>query len=721
MSGVLALLLRLTISQPGSPQLAIHTLSILLIAIAPFILRASGSLYASGLFIVVIANSALTATAFVTGGLASPILALAPLMPVMAAFLLGRRAALILGGILGLALLAFTWLHIASTSADPELLLRRGLSLALALTLGSFLAVLYEELRLRAEEERQRSEHLYGRLFEQSKDAVVLSTPAGHLVDINPAGVELFGQPSRDHVLAQRLRDLHVPPDQRESTLDRLRLQGFVEGYEFSYRTPENALKILEGTTSAVLDDQGRIESYLSILRDVTERKKIEQRLVLMARFDPVTGLPNRFTLRNEIERSIARTARFGRRMAVMLLEVNGLKEQHLELEEEAYQALCQAVANRLKQDIRKVDTLARLDDSQFAVVKTDFDDPEHAARLARRLVDTFDEPFEVADHTFQFEASLGISIFPPGPKQPDSLLKEAETAFHRSRADSPRGFQFYDEDIGHEIEVRTALANDLHQALDRGELRLEYQPQVDLAEQRILSVEALVRWDHPEHGALAPAQFLPIAESIGKMSAIDEWVLSTACSQVETWQSLQLTPLPLAVNLSPVQLKNPHLVDEVVHVLRSTGLEAGCLELEVSEAFLNEAPHAVARNLQALRDTGVRLTLDDFGTGRASLEFLSQLPLDKLKIDASVVQRITTGERERDLAGAVISLGEHLGLQVLAEGVETEEQMDYLVHHGCFEAQGFFFCEPLPPEAMEELLVAGSVRVRTGLTPSLS
>ena len=404
--------------------------------------------------------------------------------------------------------------------------------------------------------------------------------------------------------------------------------------------------------------------------------------------------------------------ARHSRPLAVLMLDLDHFKGVNDSFGHTTGDELLVEVARRLSATVREVDLLARLGGDEFAVVQTDLTGPDSAAELATRLIASLAPPFELQEQKVYTGVSIGIAISPPAEPDPEELLKQADLALYRAKEDGRNGYRFFNEEMNTEIQLRMALGQELHRALERDELFLEYQPQVDLRSRRLVGVEALLRWRHPERGIVAPLEFVPIAESNGLIVPIGEWVLRSACRQVKRWQENGLATIPVAVNLSAAQLRSRGFVDTVTEILREAELDARFLELELTETALMEATPRIEESIAALSKLGVRISLDDFGKGYSSLEYLRRFPLDKLKIDRNFVRDIQTNRRDATILRSVVSLASQLGLDVIAEGVGPGNHLDLLLEEGCGEAQGFYFGKPLPPEDVARLLAEGDERV---------
>ena len=405
-------------------------------------------------------------------------------------------------------------------------------------------------------------------------------------------------------------------------------------------------------------------------------------------RRDPLTGLLSRHGFGHQMERAIARIRRFGRRLAVLWIDLPDLQEIERRDGQTPANDLRIRITARLSELVRRVDTLARLDHDSFGVLKTDFEGTEHVAILARRLLEALE------GEGLGTRARIGIAVYPPGEGDPAKLLRQAELARHRCSTEG-NAFAFYDEEISREVQFRLRLLEDLGQAIEEERLGLAFQPQVDLSDCRVVAAEALLRWEHPELGEIPPAQIIALASQNGLMPQIGRQVLNKACQEAARWRHRDFPAVPVAVNLSHSELRNEGLVDAIEDILARHSLEPSALELELSEEALGLGRDTADQTLEALHRLGVRLALDDFGIGPSSLEELVRQPFDKIKIDQSFVQRLPEDPRALAVMRAALGLAQTLGLQAVAEGVETAAQLRALLDEGCCEAQGYYLGRP--------------------------
>jgi diguanylate cyclase (GGDEF)-like protein/PAS domain S-box-containing protein len=448
-----------------------------------------------------------------------------------------------------------------------------------------------------------------------------------------------------------------------------------------------------------IFDEAGRFRGYRGVGRDISDRKFVEAELARLAHHDSLTLLANRHTMQRQLEQALSLAARQQRQGALLLFDLDSFKEINDAHGHLVGDQLLRMVASRLRPAIRDSDTFARFGGDEFAVVAPDVAGPAGAADLAQRLIKLMAAPFRVGDGEVQIGASIGVALFPEGSNDPNQLITRADRALYWAKHESRGQVRFYDLKLDAEMQRRKQLRSDVRRALERDEFELHYQPQLDLATNRCIGVEALVRWRHPERGLLAAAEFIPAADASGVSLALDAWVLREACRQARAWYDCG-RPLRVAINLSQAQLSHADILATVEATLAMTGASSDCLELEITERFVMEGfSETTDRNLRALAAREIELVLDDFGQGHSSLASLRSLPVSKIKIDRAFVAGIGTVEQDEALVRLIVTLGRKLDKRVLAEGVETERQLAFLREVGCDEAQGYYIGRPAPAE----------------------
>ena len=440
---------------------------------------------------------------------------------------------------------------------------------------------------------------------------------------------------------------------------------------------------------------------WVATFEDITEWEKAQQQIFHMARHDALTNLPNRTLFRERLERAL-RQARRGDQLSVLCLDLDHFKNINDSLGHPVGDALLKEVARRLGECLSEDDTVARLGGDEFAIVQFCRGcDPTISSALASRLVESVSAPYDIAGHQLVIGVSIGVSLAPDDGKNPDELLKKADLALYRAKADGRGTYRFFETGMDARAQARRLLELDLRAAVRREEFEVHYQPIVDIAGDRTVAFEALVRWNHPERGRIVPSDFIPLAEETGLIVPLGEWVLRRACAEAAGWSD----PVVIAVNLSPVQFKSSNLTATVLAALKASGLPASRLELEITESVLLQNSETTLAILHELRAQGVRISLDDFGTGYSSLSYLRSFPFDKIKIDRSFVQELASREDSMAIVRAVAGLGRSLGIVTTAEGVETKEQLDLLRREGCTQAQGYLFSPPRPASDVERML----------------
>jgi diguanylate cyclase (GGDEF)-like protein len=454
-------------------------------------------------------------------------------------------------------------------------------------------------------------------------------------------------------------------------------------------------------------------------LRYAVERKILEEAARAMAlqmahsaQHDFLTGLPNRMLLNDRVSQAIAFAPRHMKQVAVLFLDLDNFKHINDSLGHPTGDKVLQSVARRLLDCVRESDTVSRQGGDEFVVLLSEAEHWEEAVDVATRMLEAVAEPHSIDQHDLHMTASIGISVFPDDGVDAETLIKNADTAMYQAKENGRQSFQFFKPAMNVRAVERQSIEESLRRALERDEFALHYQPKIDLRTGTTIGAEALLRWTHPTRGAVSPAQFIPIAEDCGLIRPIGSWVLRAACEQARAWLDAGLPEITMAVNVSSMELQDEKFLARTIAVLDETGLDPSCLELELTESVLMKHAESAASILQALRERGVRVAVDDFGTGYSSLSYLRKFPIDALKIDQSFVSQISAAGDDTSIVSAVISMARSLKLRVIAEGVETLEQLLFLQAHECDEAQGYHFSRPVPAEQFAALL-AESVSVR--------
>lgn len=438
--------------------------------------------------------------------------------------------------------------------------------------------------------------------------------------------------------------------------------------------------------------------------REITDRKLDQERIYWMAHYDALTGLPNRTLLAEHTERAIELARASGRQLAVMFLDLDHFKHVNDSLNHRVGDTLLIEFARRLRTVVNQCDTVARIGGDEFVLLLPNAN-AQGAERIAAKLQKASRLTYRIDHHELMIAPSIGIALYPDDGHDIDSLTQAADTAMYHAKRAGRDTYRFFTPQMQAQSRRALQVENALRRALDRNQLSLHYQPQVTLRTGRVHSVEALLRWDHPELGRVSPAEFIPIAEDSGQILQIGEWVLRTAMRQLQTWRQDGLRDLKVAVNLSAIQFRQPQLPEIINSILQDTGIPPDSLELELTEGVAINDPHQAAATMDKLRARGVRLSMDDFGTGYSSLSQLKRFQIYKLKIDQSFVQDLDRNNNDRAIVSAIIRMAQALGMQTTAEGVETEAQLEFLREEGCDEAQGYHFSRPLPSGELGQFL----------------
>ena len=545
--------------------------------------------------------------------------------------------------------------------------------------------------------------------LESAPDAAVIVGSDGEMLLVNGQTEALFGYDREELVgrpiemlLPERLRHAHV--GHRRGYLSDPRTRPMGAGLELAGRRKDGSEFPVDISLSAIETDEGRVA--MAFIRDVTQRKVAEEKLAYQAMHDSLTDLPNRSLLKDRLDQALARSRRTGRTIAVLFLDLDHFKVINDGRGHAVGDQLLVAVAHRLRSVVRPGDTVARFGGDEFVVVFDNLGNPWEASQLSERLMGVVEAPMEIDGTELFVTASVGVAVAGPGASA-GSLLRDADTAMYRAKETGRGRVELFDEVLRQRADRRLEIAAALRHAIQRRGFSLAYQPVVSLADGRIVGAEALLRWEHPEWGSLAPARFITVAEETGLIVPIGAWVLEEACRQAVRWQAESPTAAPrwVSVNLSARQLVEPSLVETVGQTVARTGIEPDLLHLEVTESVVMDDVELFLERLLGLRSLGIHLSVDDFGTGYSSLSYLKRFPIDTLKVDRSFVDGLTTPGNDASIVAAVVALARALGLTVLAEGVETPEQLHEVRHLGCDLAQGFFVTRPLPGSGLAALL----------------
>jgi len=563
-----------------------------------------------------------------------------------------------------------------------------------------------EAERRRAAEELRASEARYRTTFQTSLDAVNINhLTDGKFVDVNNTFLEAMGY-EREEVIGRTGLELNIwaDPDDRRHVFEVLHKNGSCRNFEARFRKKNG--ETIWGLLSASVMELDGIPCAFAVTRDVSDIREAEDEIKYLAFYDPLTRLPNRRLLMDRLRQALASGARSGRRRALLFVDLDNFKTLNDTLGHETGDLLLQDVARRLASCVRESDTVARLGGDEFVVMLEDLsesakDAAAHAETVGEKIRAAVGQPYLLDGRECDITTSIGITLFGDHRENVGDLLKQSDIAMYQAKSAGRNTIRFFSSALQTAIDARAALEDDLRQGIRRGQFLLYYQPQVDRGS--MVGAEALIRWKHPERGMVSPGEFIPLAEETGLILPLGHWVLETACRQIAAWAGREkMRPITVAVNVSARQFHQPHFVDEVLTVLGRTGADPQNLKLELTESMLVDNVEDVIAKMTALKSRGLSFSIDDFGTGYSSLSYLKRLPLDQLKIDQSFVKDVLADLNNGAIAQTIIALGQTMGLAVIAEGVETEEQRDFLARLGCPAFQGYLFSRPLSLDGFE-------------------
>jgi diguanylate cyclase (GGDEF)-like protein len=513
---------------------------------------------------------------------------------------------------------------------------------------------------------------------------------------------DLLAAPVED-LLGKTIWDI-LPPDAAEivfSALQEAQEKGFSSGKQLELELPHGTFWF-ELSVSRKPVDSGSEPHFIVLARDVTERKASEQRITNLAHYDSLTGLPNRALLADRMKVAIKRAARQSTRLAVLFVDLDRFKPINDSLGHDVGDKLLKVVAERMQDSVRSVDTVSRVGGDEFVVLLSEIETSEDAARVAEKLINTLSQRYEIEEHELLLTASIGICIYPDNGIESGILLRNADASMYSAKEAGRNRYQFYSEDMTARAIERLSLERDLRNAAERGELFLVYQPQIELATGRIIGAEVLMRWRQPQQGLISPLRFIPVAEDSGLILTMGEWALSESCRQARAWQDRRLLDMCISVNVSAVQFRQTDFVHVVERALKDSGLSPEKLELELTESVVMQGAEPALEKLRQLDALGVKVAIDDFGTGYSSLSYLRQFTVDRLKIDRSFVRDLPGNNDAEAIAAAIVAMGLSLGLRIIAEGVETEAQAEFLQRISCKEGQGYLYAWPMAIDEFE-------------------
>lgn len=560
-----------------------------------------------------------------------------------------------------------------------------------------------ESERRQAQEALIKSESHFRAYFERSMVGMAATSLEKGWLEVNDTLCAMLGY-SREELISLTWRELTHPDDiaANEVLFNRI-LQGEIEEYTFDKRfvRKDGIFVYVHLATRALRHADGRLDYMIVLVEDITARKKTEERVQLLVHFDQLTGLPNRALFTDRTNQALSMVQRNKEPLSILFLDLDHFKNINDTLGHSIGDALLIKVAKRLKLAVRDEDTASRQGGDEFVLVLPGID-AIGAAHVAEKLLETVAHSYQIEQHELHITSSIGIAMYPDDGNDFESLFKCADVAMYRAKHDGRNTYRFFTQEMQIHSARTLQLENALRHALKLDQLQLHYQPQVSLQDGRIIGAEALLRWQHPELGTVSPAEFIPIAESSGQILKIGEWVLRRAVHQLKIWMDSGFKPMVIAVNLSALQFRHPHLPELVTQILEEAKLPPQYLELELTEGVAMDDPLRAIAVMDDLHARGIRMSIDDFGTGYSSLSYLKRFQIYKLKIDQSFVRDITEDPEDKAIVTAIISLANSLGMKTIAEGVETSEQLAFLRLQGCNEVQGYYFSKPLPVDEFE-------------------
>ena len=579
---------------------------------------------------------------------------------------------------------------------------------------GHITHFLSQQIDITSRKQGEEQIRLFEKVFANTNEAILISDANNRIVATNPAFTEITGY-TLDEVVGKNpsmLASGQMDVDFYEEMWSSINKAGKWQGEVIDRR--KNGEFYAEWLSiSALHDDSGSLTHYVALISDISERKAAEERMTYLAHHDVLTGLPNRMLFQDRLRQAISYAERQQTSVALLFLDLDRFKDVNDTLGHHVGDLLLQEVTRRIRLCVRGSDTVSRQGGDEYVIMLPNLDDLGDIVQVVNKLIESIANPYELEGHTVHVTTSVGVSVYPQDGADIETLIRNADTAMYQAKDAGRNGYRFFTQEMNHTIARRVGLENKLRKALSKNELLLHYQPQVDLRSGMIVAAEALVRWQHPEDGLTSPAEFICIAEECGMIVSLGDWVLNEACRQNQEWRAMGLHEITMAVNLSPLQLHDRSLIDTISAALSRSKMPANALELEITEsAMMKNSEQAIAM-LNTISGLGIRISIDDFGTGYSSLSHLKKFPVDMLKIDQTFVRDLSIDSDDAAIVSALISMAKSLGLRVIAEGVETAEQLRFLEKLDCDLIQGFHFSRPLPADEFRKLLESGRMLSR--------
>ncbi len=563
------------------------------------------------------------------------------------------------------------------------------------------------------QEKLAEAEKRYRNIFEYATEGIFQTSKEGYYLEVNPALARIYGYDTPTELindLRNIKQQLYVDPKRRDEFVQLMRERGSITNFESQIYRRDGSIIWISENARTVYSPDGKLLYYEGTVEDITERKSYETQISHQATHDNLTDLPNRLLLTDRLQQVIQHAIREHYQIAVLFIDLDHFKNINDTMGHAAGDKLIQIIAERLRGCMRDGDTVARIGGDEFVLIlpklQTSSDQISHAVQ---RILDAIRKPCRIADRDFQISCSIGVSIFPDDGKDVESLLKNADMAMYKSKNAGRNNFKFYTQELNRIVTESIELEQQLRMALNNSEFELHYQPKISILNDEVNGAEALIRWRAPNRGLVSPARFIPLAEDTGLIEQLGAWVLEAACLQNRNWIDCGMSIVPISVNISPRQFRQPRLVDYIKSTINKYQIPPETLILEITETCMAQDLQKFIRILEDIKSLGVLIAIDDFGSGYSNLSHLKIMPADFLKADRSLIKGIEREEKDRAIYRAIVSMAHNLGMKIIAEGVETQVQYDFLRSIEVDEIQGFYFSMPLPAENFIHMLLRTS------------
>lgn len=554
---------------------------------------------------------------------------------------------------------------------------------------------------------RERQAKMAEKIFDNSIEGIVLTDRNVRIQEVNKTFTEVTGYEPSDVIgkTPSMLKSGYHDRDFYNEMWASLKRSGMWQGQIYNRR--KNGEVYPEWLSIySIKNKDGEVINYIGLFSDLTEKRMTQEQIHQLTHYDALTGLPNRLLFMERLKQSLVISRRKEMNLAVLFLDLDGFKKVNDSLGHDAGDLLLQEIAGRLKMFMRESDTVCRLGGDEFTVIIEGYHTIGDIITVVQKILKNLAEPVHIGERMVYVTASIGISIYPDDGHDIQELIKNADTAMYAAKDKGKNRYEFYDYEMNRKTLERLTLEACIHRAFDEQQYMVYYQPKIDLRTGKVCGAEALIRWNHPQFGFIPPSQFIPLAEETGMIVPIGEWVIRRVCSDMVTWQREGLVPVPVSINLSAVQFRDPNLVKVIDTIIGQSGIAPVLLDMELTESMLMDDVQKSIAMMRQLRDIGIALSIDDFGTGYSSLKYLKRFPVKTLKIDKSFIDNLPTDEEDKAIAKAVIDLAYNLGMDVIAEGIERQDQIDFLIVNGCYKGQGFYFSKAIDAQAFFDFAV---------------